>query len=335
MRRTTTRGRRARRVAELEADVAAYRAVLDALAATARSASVGDLESRVPRVPEASRLGGDAVRDDVNRLLDMTDGFIREAGASLAAASSGRFERELLVVGLPGAFRKQATTINEARTAMAHQDARLTSAHQSRLDLAGDFEQDVMRVSHDVGDASRAMAGTVDQLIGATAVVEGRSADAAGAVGRLGDSSETIRQVIGLITDVARQTRLLALNAAIEAARVGGDAGKGFAVVADEVKRLADETSEASQRIEQQLGSSQEVIGEVADALAKIEAGMRTMRDGVDELASRIDGRDDDATPGLTGVAASLDAQVRDFLSTLRDERAGASSRPGPPRDRT
>lgn len=316
-------GRSRRRIAELESDLAAYRTALDALSQAARAAAAGDLEARVRHVPEAEHLGVGAVRDDTNRLLDVTDGFIREAGASLAAASSGRFERELLSAGLPGAFRRQAVVIDEGRAAMAGQHAELAAAQQSRLNLAGDFEQDVMRASRDMSGAAHEMAGTVQELIGATAVVENRSTDAAGAVSRLGDSSATIRQVIGLITDVARQTRLLALNAAIEAARVGGDAGKGFAVVADEVKRLADETSEASERIELQLGSSQEVIEEVADSLANIESGMVTMRRGVDELAGRISGRGADEL-GLTGVAATLDEQVRDFLSTLRREGTGA-----------
>ena len=53
----------------------------------------------------------------------------------------------------------------------------------------------------------------------------------ASAANRIGD-------IVGPISNVARQTDLLALNATIEAARAGA-AGKGFAVVAPEVKALA------------------------------------------------------------------------------------------------
>ncbi|WP_230402241.1 methyl-accepting chemotaxis protein [Sanguibacter suaedae] len=316
MRLPTWAGSR-RRTAELEAQVAAYRAALDAVSDAARAGARGDMERRVAAVPEADALGFGTVRDDVNRFFDVTDAFIREAGAALAAASSGRFERELMLVGLSGAFRSQAGTINDARMSMAENDARLRGADDARGALVEDFERDVLRVSQAVGESARSMAGTVDELQGATATVVQRAGAASDAVARLGESSETIRQVIGLITDVARQTRLLALNAAIEAARVGA-AGKGFAVVADEVGRLADETARASTRVEEQLGASQDVIAEVAGALGKIDESVDVMQGGVAGLAERIStGTTTDEA--LTDTAVHLESSVQEFLTVLRD----------------
>jgi len=57
-----------------------------------------------------------------------------------------------------------------------------------------------------------------------------------------------IEEIISAIQSIAEKTNLLALNAAIEAARAG-EHGKGFAVVADEVKKLASQSSGATNQV--------------------------------------------------------------------------------------
>ncbi|MFT9850434.1 methyl-accepting chemotaxis protein [Aneurinibacillus sp. REN35] len=95
-------------------------------------------------------------------------------------------------------------------------------------------------------------------------------------VQKLGERSEEIGQIVGLITGIASQTNLLALNASIEAARAG-EAGRGFAVVADEVRKLAEETDKAAGDISRIV---QENKRETHEAIDSIQRGHAVIVEG-------------------------------------------------------
>jgi twitching motility protein PilJ len=95
-------------------------------------------------------------------------------------------------------------------------------------------------------------------------------------VKRLGESSQEISKIVGLISSIASRTNLLALNASIEAARAG-DAGRGFAIVADEVRQLADRAAKASKEIEQIVLQIQSETSNVQQAM---EVGTQQVIDG-------------------------------------------------------
>ncbi|MDQ6989171.1 MAG: methyl-accepting chemotaxis protein [Mariprofundaceae bacterium] len=96
-------------------------------------------------------------------------------------------------------------------------------------------------------------------------------------------ASDNIGSVIATITEIADKTNLLALNASIEAARAG-DVGRGFAVVASEVKSLANQTSQATQVIAQQID---EVQSECQAAITAIH-GIRSIIEHMNEHTLHI-----------------------------------------------
>ncbi|MGL6227147.1 MAG: methyl-accepting chemotaxis protein [Thermoguttaceae bacterium] len=104
-------------------------------------------------------------------------------------------------------------------------------------------------------------------------------------------TSETVKQVVKMIDDIAFQTNLLALNAAVEAARAGQH-GKGFAVVAEEVRNLAarsakaaKETADLIDQSTRQIETGAQLAGKTGQVLDKIVATQRNVSDLVDEIA--------------------------------------------------
>ena len=77
--------------------------------------------------------------------------------------------------------------------------------------------------------------------------------------GDLTESSVNIGKVVQTIRGISNQTNILSLNAAIEAARAGVH-GKGFAIVAQEVRKLAHQTEEALDHIQNQVAAVQQTV---------------------------------------------------------------------------
>lgn len=141
------------------------------------------------------------------------------------------------------------------------------------------------------------------------------------------ESVSSIGTIIQTIQDITSQTNLLSLNASIEAARAG-EAGKGFAVVADSIGKLALQSSEASDDINNiihELVSSIETTSEMAAQLEKA-AGVQVTK--LNESAGKVKGVTDQikvADKRMEEITANIDG-IETVKSSISDKIASLSA---------
>ncbi len=151
------------------------------------------------------------------------------------------------------------------------------------LELASETSEDIKRAKEKIASIKDEIS-ELSQKVQAQTESGIRMADR---LRKLTESTESAKQVLSVISEIADQTNLLALNAAIEAARAG-EQGRGFAVVADEVRKLADQTQRSLGQINTTIGIIVEEIAKTSDEMDRSSKEVKRLTEAMSETDKNI-----------------------------------------------
>ncbi len=144
-------------------------------------------------------------------------------------------------------------------------------------------------------EAEEKNADTIRKLLDSNNEVQTLIREIATQTSQTNESAQKIKEATDIIASIADETSLLSLNASIEAARAGEN-GKGFAVVADQIQKLATQSNESSQRIDEIIhqliadsDKTVETMGKVIETISAQTEHMQQTEAMTQEVMEKID----------------------------------------------
>jgi len=131
-----------------------------------------------------------------------------------------------------------------------------------KLDLSGNVINNIQISATSVGESSNKALVHSKEVVTLSTQSSESLIKMIKIIKQISEKSEYLSDVIKLIGNISSQTSLLAMNASIEASHAG-IFGKGFAVIAEEIRKLAEQSSEQTDRISISL---KEIIGFIDSA---------------------------------------------------------------------
>lgn len=125
---------------------------------------------------------------------------------------------------------------------------------------------------------------------------------------QLQSKAKDITSIVSIVSGISEQTNLLALNASIEAARAG-EMGKGFSVVAEEVRKLAEQSKDAVEEINNNLVQFVQVIKALVEKIDVQYSSLQSETSGLENVRDISF----EATNSVKSVAESTIRTINDL----------------------
>ncbi|MFZ7102446.1 MAG: methyl-accepting chemotaxis protein [Peptococcaceae bacterium] len=251
-------------------------------------------------ISEADKVNADILESQQN--IAVLTGELEEAAATVQELSAGMEETA-------ASTEEITATSNEIENAV---ETVAIKAQEGALS-AGEISKKAVSLK----ESSRELQTEADQ----TRLAIKQEMDEALEKAREVDKIKTLSEVILQISD---QTNLLALNAAIESARAG-EAGKGFSVVAEEIRKLAENSKNTVNEIQNTLGVILEAVENLAGSSRKTLEYIETkVMDSYKESVLVGENYDQDAQV-INDWTMELSATSQELLASIKTVAEGIS----------
>ncbi len=189
-------------------------------------------------------------------------------------------------------------------------------AHSITADISESISE-AKKSKDDIEMANKNLMIAKDEIIQLISKVKGSAEsehDLASTMENLSKDASEVKDILGVISDIADQTNLLALNAAIEAARAG-EHGRGFAVVADEVRKLAERTQKSLGDIHSTISVIVQAIVDASNQMNKNSTDIQHLSDTSQDIEDKIV----NTVEIVKKAVQSSDDTVKDFETTSKN----------------
>lgn len=214
---------------------------------------------------------------------------IRETIASVSSSANqiavATEEQERVAANQASSVTRTSTTMDELESSARQSAQQAESATLGASTVLGLARQGTDAVGRSLAEMTHlretvlAIADSINQLTGQIAQIDNYQQ---------------------LVSEIANQTNMLALNAAVEAVRAG-EQGKGFTVVATEIRKLADQSKQSAQNINNLVRDIREAIRNTVNVTEQGTKQVETGQEITEETAQTFE----QVTNAIDGIVTS------------------------------